>query len=292
MIESGAITFGMGGGPRHRHDDGGENGPAVHRQRFDAVADSYQRARPGYPAELVARLDPPGEALEVGCGTGQLTTDLLARGHRVVAIDLGANLLALARAACPGAEFIHTTFEEADFGTRRFDLVTSATAFHWVDPRVGYRKAAALLRPGGRLALLTHTLVAGPLTDVLGALVKRHAPSLRVIPVRTVEQIRAHVAQADERDISGLLASIDGWPTEAVGADKWFRPPEVTVVDWEQEYSAEQTFDGLKSQGNWPLLAADQASALETAFFRLAANHNGPFPVRRLSFLLSAVRRD
>lgn len=292
MTDSGAMTFGMGGGPRHRHDDGGENGPGVQRQRFDTVADAYQRARPGYPAELVARLDPPGETLEVGCGTGQLTTDLLARGHRMVAVDLGANLLALARVACPAAEFIHSTFEEVDLGSRQFDLVTSATAFHWVDPRIGYRKAAALLRPGGRLALLTHTLVAGPLTDALGALVKRHAPSFRMIPVRTVEQIRAQVAQADERDISGLLASIDGWPAEAVGADKWFRPPEVTVVDWEQQYNAEQTFDAVKAQANWPLLPAEEAQALEAAFFRLAADHVGPLPRRRLSFLLSAVRRD
>jgi len=41
-----------------------------------------------------------------------------------------------------------------------FDGVFSATAFHWVDPKVGWRKAADLLRPGGMLALLSHVPVA------------------------------------------------------------------------------------------------------------------------------------
>jgi SAM-dependent methyltransferase len=46
------------------------------------------------------------------------------------------------------------SFEDlADTGP--FDLIVSATAFHWVDSGVGLAKAARLLRPGGWLALLT-----------------------------------------------------------------------------------------------------------------------------------------
>ena len=52
------------------------------------------------------------------------------------------------------ARFQVCSFEDfADSGP--FDLIVSATTFHWVDPRVGLAKAARLLRPGGWLALLT-----------------------------------------------------------------------------------------------------------------------------------------
>jgi SAM-dependent methyltransferase len=54
----------------------------------------------------------------------------------------------------PTVRFQVSAFEDlTDSGP--FDLVVSATAFHWVDPDVGWAKAARLLRPGGWLALLT-----------------------------------------------------------------------------------------------------------------------------------------
>jgi SAM-dependent methyltransferase len=47
-------------------------------------------------------------------------------------------------------------FEDLELPAGAFAAVFSATAFHWVDPRVGWSKAARLLQPGGVLALLTH----------------------------------------------------------------------------------------------------------------------------------------
>jgi SAM-dependent methyltransferase len=48
------------------------------------------------------------------------------------------------------------TFEDVALPERIFDAVFSTTAFHWVDPAVGWAKAARALRPGGMLALITH----------------------------------------------------------------------------------------------------------------------------------------
>jgi SAM-dependent methyltransferase len=105
------------------------NGAAsdVHpRDRFDAAALDYEASRPGYPHELLRRLDPAGETLEIGCGTGQLTVDLLRRGHEVVAVDSGQQLLARARERSTGAEFVLGRFEDIDLGRRAFDLVVAA----------------------------------------------------------------------------------------------------------------------------------------------------------------------
>jgi SAM-dependent methyltransferase len=94
--------------------------------------------------------------LEIGCGTGQLTRQLAGRAFNLTAIDIGAAMVRAARrnVADATARFEVCSFEDfPDSGP--FDLILSATAFHWIDPSVGLAKAARLLRPGGSLALLT-----------------------------------------------------------------------------------------------------------------------------------------
>ena len=134
------------------------------RQRvlFDDVAGLYDATRQSYPAEVVdavvaqAAIGPGAAVLEIGCGTGQFTRQLAGRGFDLTAIDIGAAMVRAARrnVADETARFQVCSFEDfADGGP--FDLIASATAFHWIDPSVGLAKAARLLRPGGWLALLT-----------------------------------------------------------------------------------------------------------------------------------------
>ena len=69
---------------------------------FDEVADEYDRTRPMYPDALVDRacevagLGYGDPVLEIGCGSGQLTRSLIARGLRVTAVEPGGNLIRLA----------------------------------------------------------------------------------------------------------------------------------------------------------------------------------------------------
>jgi 2-polyprenyl-3-methyl-5-hydroxy-6-metoxy-1,4-benzoquinol methylase len=132
------------------------------RQRalFDSVAALYDTARVGYPQELIdlavstADLARGARVLEVGCGTGQLTRQLVPYGFALLAIDLGAAMIDRAsRHVGSGAEFEVTTFEELVVSPHSFDLIVSATAFHWTDPEVRWSRAADLLRPGGWIAL-------------------------------------------------------------------------------------------------------------------------------------------
>jgi SAM-dependent methyltransferase len=127
---------------------------------FDAVADLYETARPAYPAELyddlveLAGLAPGDRLLEIGCATGKATRPLLERGFPVVCVEVGPRLAERARANLAGLPVeIHVgRFEAWDGGGAAYDLVYAATAWHWIDPEVRYRRAHALLRPGGHLA--------------------------------------------------------------------------------------------------------------------------------------------
>lgn len=134
---------------------------------FDGVAELYAEARPGYPATLfdelagVGALTTAASVLEVGCGAGQATADLAARAGRVLAIDPGANLIAHAAQRTAGAHvtFEVTTFEDFRAPSGSFELVASAQAWHWVDPAVGFPKAADLLSERGCLAVFGHVPV-------------------------------------------------------------------------------------------------------------------------------------
>ena len=144
------------------------------RRTFDAVAGDYQQARPEYPDALYAALlaltgvRPEADALcEVGCASGKATLPLARRGFAITGVELGAALAAEARRNL--AAFERVTVVNADFETwpppagESFGLVFAATAWHWIDPAVKYRKAAAVLRPGGHLAFweAVHVVPAG-----------------------------------------------------------------------------------------------------------------------------------
>ncbi|MGH9058788.1 MAG: class I SAM-dependent methyltransferase [Acidimicrobiales bacterium] len=61
----------------------------------------------------------------------------------------------------PNVTVVVGAFEDVDLPGESFDLVFSATAWHWIDPRVGYPKAVSLLAFGGALVLATNAHVAG-----------------------------------------------------------------------------------------------------------------------------------
>lgn len=133
------------------------------RVTFDSIAGQYQQARPGYPDELFTALieltgiRPPGQVLEVGCGTGMATAPLARRGFAITCLEPGPQLASEARANL--RDYPLTTVAEASFEAWqppkgvRYDLIFAATAWHWVDPASGYQRAAGLLRPGGFLAV-------------------------------------------------------------------------------------------------------------------------------------------
>ncbi|MGH3500344.1 MAG: class I SAM-dependent methyltransferase, partial [Nocardioidaceae bacterium] len=133
------------------------------RGTFDAAAARYERARPDYPTQLydalvdLAGLRPGDRLLEVGPATGKATVPLASRGFQITGVELGIDLVARAAAQFADSESVAIVQDNFETWTPPagvdFDLVYAATAWHWIDPTVRYRRAADALRPGGYLAV-------------------------------------------------------------------------------------------------------------------------------------------
>ncbi|MER8161155.1 class I SAM-dependent methyltransferase [Streptomyces sp. NPDC094472] len=188
---------------------------------FDEDAELYDRARPGYPPELfddlteVAGTGPGCRVLEVGAGTGKATVPLAERGCRITAVELGADMAAVARRNLAGfaaVEIVTADFETWPLPEEPFDAVVSATAFHWIDPAVRMAKAADALRPGGALAVVATQHVAGgseeffvDVQDCYERFDPATPPGLRLPPAADVDTSD----HADEVARSGRFGPVD-----------------------------------------------------------------------------------
>lgn len=135
------------------------------RATFDEDAERYDTFRPRYRAALFNKLiadtgiTTDSTLLEIGPGTGQATLPMAQTGAKITGIELGAELTAKAKRALhkyPNVNIMTGSFEEIGLPPSSFDLIYSATAFHWIDDAYKFTKTAKLLKPHGFLAII-HT---------------------------------------------------------------------------------------------------------------------------------------
>ena len=123
---------------------------------FGAVADEYDRLRPGPSDEALDWLIPEGAAdvLEIGAGTGVLTRLLAQRVAHVTAVEPDDRMRAVLGARDDGVEVLAGRAEELPAASSSCDLVIAASAWHWVDEERAVPEVARVLRASGRLSLV------------------------------------------------------------------------------------------------------------------------------------------
>jgi ubiquinone/menaquinone biosynthesis C-methylase UbiE len=271
---------------------------------FDEVAAEYDRNRPAYPDELVdgacdiagiGRGDP---VLEVGCGSGQLTRSLVARGLRVTAVEPGKHLMSIAEqhtAARGEVEFVNARFEDADLPHGLYQALFSAAAFHWIDPDVSWQKAARLLAPGGTLALIQYCGIQdGRFSDDQPALLSalaRIAPELAAgFPAyRNLEAIAAGVDQRRE-NVSEAWAWIGSQDVARGSAGRVFGEVQIATVPSVVEHTADELNDLLRTASFYWRLSREQRQALENEHVVLYERLGRPIRSSMVAVALTARR--
>jgi ubiquinone/menaquinone biosynthesis C-methylase UbiE len=123
---------------------------------FGAVADAYERGRPSYPREAAAWLTGPEPVvvLELGAGTGKLTSVLVELGHEVYATDPDRAMLDRLQERLPQVRVAQAGAEEIPLPDQSVDVVVAAQCFHWFDLDRALPEIARVLAPGGHLAVV------------------------------------------------------------------------------------------------------------------------------------------
>jgi SAM-dependent methyltransferase len=243
-------------------------------ESFGAKADLYDKVRPSYPPALVDDLlgDGAVDVLDVGCGTGIAGALLAARGCSVLGVEIDDRMAELARAK--GLAVQVASFERWDDGGRRFDLVISGQAWHWIEPGVGAEKAARLLRPGGRIGLFWN------LGDPTSAMRERLTP----IYARLEPELETY---------SLVLGNRSGRDREAVsGLEACARFGQVTVrrFPWSHRYDTAGWLAFLQTHSDHHALPPDRRERLLSAVGAAIDELGGFFDVDYEAVLVSAPR--
>lgn len=214
------------------------------RLSFGSVAELYDRTRPSYPPPLVEDVlafcgSPRPRVLDVGAGTGRVTVLFAPHAASVLAIEPSAEMAAIARRNCAqfgdAVTFELTDFERWDPGDRRFELVTSGQAWHWVAPEIRTARARAALTRGGALALFWNTQqwekseLFKPVRAVYDAII----PGFRAAPGRPPG-----------------ARPLWGEHERELAASEGFGPPEYRSYDWTAEVTATDYLDVTRTQSD------------------------------------------
>ncbi len=128
---------------------------------FDTVASTYEKFRPGYTDELYKMIfnyiaiNKSCNVVEVGIGGGQATLPFLKTGCNLTAVEYGEQFSELCKEKFKeyrNFTIVTSKFEDMNFSDNTYDLVYSASAFHWVPENIGYTKVFSMLKSGGVFA--------------------------------------------------------------------------------------------------------------------------------------------
>ena len=275
---------------------------------FDEVADEYDRTRPMYPDALVDRacevagLGSGDPVLEIGCGSGQLTRSLIARGLRVTAVEPGGNLIRLAGQNLAGTgsgtgsvELVNARFEDAALPSGYFRAVFSASALHWVDPAVGWRKIAGALAPGGTLALLSYFGVdeprsAGDQVAMLAAIAKVAPDIAAGWPV--YRDIDGTLAGVERRrgNVSEVWAWLGSYDMAQDDAARLFGDVQVALVPKLVEQTASELNATFRTMSYYARLSPSQREALAQECEAIYARLGRPVRASVVTALVTARR--
>ena len=206
---------------------------------FDSVVDAYVSGRPDMPLEAVlggavaVGLEPGARVLEIGSGAGQLTATLLGAGFEVVALEPGDALRTRAAVRAPKAVFHAETFEDFD-PRHRFDAIFSSNAFHWVDPDVGYGKAAGV---ADALVLMWNT------PFVADAVLRRRVQEEVMIP-------HGSTFPTEEADVRRFVADEIAAAADLIRDSGRFEKPWSHVYERTLQYTPQRYRDLIGSMGS------------------------------------------
>ncbi|MCY7295043.1 class I SAM-dependent methyltransferase [Alteromonas sp. a30] len=131
------------------------------KNHFETGGSDYSKYRPNYPNELIKQLsslvNKPSTALDIGCGTGQLTALLADHFETVIGVDSSENQLVNAEFK-PNITYTLGSAENIPTESNSADLIVAAQAAHWFDLSAFYEEVRRVAKPSAIIALIGYGL--------------------------------------------------------------------------------------------------------------------------------------
>jgi SAM-dependent methyltransferase len=248
-------------------------------ESFGSDPERYDRSRPRYPDAMVERIvaaSPGADVLDVGCGTGIAARQFQAAGCRVLGVESDARMAEWARER--GLVVEVATFETWNPAGRTFDAVIAGQSWHWVELLAGAAKAAAVLRPAGRLAVFrSDPQLPADLAQAFAAAARR------VLPAALADRLQARPNASGSATLSTTAA-------DGIRQAGGFGEPEQWRFDWERFCTRDGYLDELPTGGFYTRLAPDKLAQLLADTGAAIDAAGGSFTVRYTTTVVTAAR--
>lgn len=134
--------------------------------KFSNKAEVYSNYRPKYPGKLLdflidsTHLHKDSLAIDIGCGTGILTKQLLERNVKTIGVEPNVEMYNQAKKELQGynCRLINTCAEDTQLPSHIADLITVAQALHWFDLDSFIKEYNRLLKENGQVAILYNNM--------------------------------------------------------------------------------------------------------------------------------------
>jgi SAM-dependent methyltransferase len=218
----------------------------INKHVFKDIISDYAIARPGYPVELFkdivnySMLKKDARILEIGSGPGQATDYFVKNQYSITGLEIGekqVQYLLEKYSEYHNFNSICSSFEEYNGLKEIYDLIFSATAFHWIKPEVGYPKAYNLLKKNGVMAVFWHlSSIIEPKTEMLN--------EIRNIYRKLAPEFDDYISLDEAEDLHKLRIS-------EIQTNNLFDSPVSKIYRWEDEYTTERYLRLINSFSNF-----------------------------------------
>ncbi len=211
-----------------------ENRDKVESVVFNQMASFYDKYRPDYPKEVLktitelAGLNKNSKILEIGCGSGKYTKELIEKGYEVVALDPGEDLITKAKVTYKQGKvkFVNSRFEDYSIESDTYDIIVSAQAFHWVEKPKGFELCSKALKSDGWLM---------PFWNI--ELIEETELDKDLFKI--IEKYSAHVSTMKSKDYyESRVPRI----SNEIEQSNFFAKPKLYQFYWTKKYTAEEYF--------------------------------------------------
>ena len=224
---------------------------------LEKIIDDYEIARPGYTPELYndiieySTIKNDGKILEIGSGPGQATKYFVKNQYDITGLEISekqVQFLLHKYSEYHKFNSICSSFEDYNCLNETYNLIFSATAFHWIKPQVGYPKAYNLLKRNGVMAVFWHLAsVIEPKTEMLN--------QIRNIYRKYAPELDDYISLDEAEDLHNLRIS-------QIQTNNLFNNSVSKIYRWDDEYTTERYLKLMNSYSDFHAIDNDKQKAI------------------------------